>query len=316
VADDNPVVVRRGIPGLLLAFGVALAVATMLVTQRDGQRHFHATQRYEDVYYLPPPEWLVLFSLGHREAVAGLIWLRALIYFGEELQHRGDVDNLYNYTDAMLALDVRFKRVYQWVSSAALYRTGQVEAEDAKRAIRYLEQGVRLFPDDGELAWALGATYLYELPQMLPPEQRADARRRGIEHVQAATRLGAGPPWLVLSTASELDRLGKREQVMAHLQEAYDQVSDPVVKQQVELRLARLRDATFVEALRRTYERIDAEHRANFPYIDRELYLLVGPRPPFDGRALLLRGFDPEPDQIDEDDAELSAPPATGAGGG
>jgi hypothetical protein len=309
-------VVKRGIAKLLLAIGVALAVATALVTQRDGQSHFRATQRYEDVYYLPPTEWLVLFSLGYREAAAGLIWLRALIYFGEEIQHRGDVDNLYNYTDAMLALDARFKRVYQWVASAALYRTGKIDAEDAKRAIRYLEQGVRLFPDDGEMAWTLGATYLYELPQLLPPEQRADARRRGIEHVQAATRLGAGPPWLVLSTATELSRLGKREQVIAHLQEVYDQVSDPVVKQQVEARLTRLRDATFAEALRRTYERIDAEHRAHFPYVDRELYLQIGPRPPFDGRALLLRGFDPEPDQIDEEDVEAIAPPATAAGGG
>ena len=32
-----------------------------------------------------------VFSLGHREALAGLIWLRALVYFGDELQHRGEV---------------------------------------------------------------------------------------------------------------------------------------------------------------------------------------------------------------------------------
>ena len=305
----------RAIPKLLVVMVLALAVVTAHVTQQHGQRHFLATQRYEDVYYLPPPEWLLLFSLGHREAVAGLIWLRSLIYFGEELQHRGGVDNLYNYTDAMLALDPHFKKVYLWVSSAALYRTGEIDADDAKRAISYLERGVRLFPDDGELAWALGATSLDELPTRLPMEERADARRRGLEHAQAATRLGAGPPWLVLSTATELGRMGKREQEMMHLQEVYDQVSDPLIKEQVELRLSRLRDASFAEALRRTYERIDAEHRAHFPYIDRELFLLVGPRPPFDGRALLLRGFDPQPDSIDED-TETTAAPAPPAGGG
>jgi tetratricopeptide (TPR) repeat protein len=299
--------VRRSLSKLWIVAVLAAAVATAHVARRHGQQHYLATQHYEDVYYLPPPDWLVLFSLGHREAVAGLIWLRALIYFGEELQQRGQVHNLYNYTDAMLALDPHFKKVYQWVSATALYRTGNVDADDARRAIGYLEQGVRLFPDDGELAWALGATYLYELPPLLPLAERAEPRRRGLEHVQVASRLGAGPPWLVLSTATELGRLGQREQQIAHLQEVYDQVSDPDVKEQIELRLTKLRDATFAEALRKTYEEIDAARAAQFPYLDRELFLQVGRHPPFDGRALLLRGFDPEPEHF-EDDADSAAP--------
>jgi hypothetical protein len=98
----------------------------------------------------------------------------------------------------------------------------------------------------------------------------------------------------VLSTATELGRLGQREQEIAHLQEVYDQVSDPSVKEQIELRLAALRSAAFAEALRKSHEELEAARKRDFPYIDRELYLLVGPRPPFDGRALLLRGFDPE----------------------
>jgi tetratricopeptide (TPR) repeat protein len=292
--------VTRALPTLLLAAALSAAIATALMTRHHGQAHYLATQRYEDVYYLPPPDWMVLFSLGHREAMAGLVWLRALIYFGEELQHRGQVDNLYNYTDAMLALDPHFKRVYQWVASTSLYRTGDIEADDARRAIRYLEQGVRMYPDDGELAWTLGATYLYELPALLPMEERAEPRRRGLEHLQVAARLGAGPPWLVLSTATELGRLGQREQEIAHLQEVYDQISDRSVKEQIELRLSGLRDAAFSEALRQTYEEIEAARATHFPYLDRELFLLVGPRPPFDGRALLLRGFDPEPDHFQD----------------
>jgi hypothetical protein len=307
--ERQSLVVKRARPKLLLALGLAAAVATAHVTRQNGQAHYLATQRYEDVYYLPPPDWLVLFSLGHREAVAGLVWLRALIYFGEELQQRGQVHNLYNYTDAMLALDPHFKKVYQWVSSTSLYRTGTIHASDAWRAIRYLEQGVRLFPDDGELAWALGATYLYELPPLLPIDQRAEPRRRGIEHLRVAARLGAGPPWLVLTTASELGRLGQREQEIAHLQEVYDQISDPKVKEQIELRLTRLRDATFSEALRKTNEELDAARAAQFPYLDRELFLLVGKRPPFDGRALLLRNFDPEPDHWDDDPRAAPAEP-------
>jgi hypothetical protein len=253
----------------------------------------------------------VLFSLGHREALAGLIWLRALIYFGDEIHHRGQVQHLYRYTDAMLALDPWFKKVYQWVSSCALYRTGVVGTADARRAIGYLERGVRLFPDDGELAWTLGATYLYELQPLLPKAERADAKLRAMDHLRVAARLGAGPPWLVLSTATELGRLGQREQQIAHLQEVYDQVSDPGVKQQIELRLAQLRNAAFAEALRRSHEELEVARKRDFPYLDRELYLLVGPRPPFDGRALLLRGFDPEQERFydAEQDSAATGPP-------
>jgi len=53
--------------------------------------HYLSMQAYEDIYYLPPPKWLQVMSLGHRRAVADLIWLRALIYFGDEFVNRGAV---------------------------------------------------------------------------------------------------------------------------------------------------------------------------------------------------------------------------------
>ena len=272
-----------------------------MFTRQDGESHYLRTQRYEDVYYLPPPAWLHVFSLGHKEALADVIWLRSLIYFGDELLHRGAVQHLYQYTDAMLSLDPYFKKVYQWISTCALYRTGKVTATDARRAIAYLERGVRLFPDDGDLAWTLGADYLYELPPLLDSQQeRTEARRRALEHLKVAALRGAGPPWLALSTATELEKLGQREQEIAHLQEVYDEISDPTVKKGVELRLARLRSASFAEALRRTYEDLEAARQRDFPYLDRELYLLVGPRPPFDGQALLLRHFDPAAHRFDD----------------
>jgi hypothetical protein len=267
----------------LLIAGVVGALFVADHTRSHGASHYLATQRYEDVYYLPPPGWLQLFSLGHREALADLIWLRSLVYFGEELIHRGPVGNLYHYAEAMLELDPYFLKVYSWVSSCALYRTGKVTVADARRAVGYLERGVQLFPDDGELAWTLGASYLYELPPMLIDKAEiAEVRRKGLEHLQVAARRGAGPAWLVLSTATELGKLGQRQQEIAHLEEVWDQVS-------------------FVEALKRTYDELDAEQRTRFPYVDRELYLQLRPVPPFDGRALLLRGFDPIDERFSEE---------------
>ena len=49
--------------------------------------HYLASQTYEDIYYLPPPEWLDVMSLGYRRALADLIWLRASIYTSWKLDH-------------------------------------------------------------------------------------------------------------------------------------------------------------------------------------------------------------------------------------
>lgn len=295
---------RSAAARVLLVVALLIAAVVANRTRADGTSHYLATQRYEDVYYLPPPAWLQVFSLGHREALADLIWLRSLVYFGEELMHRGEVENLYNYADAMLSLDPYFLKVYNWVSSCALYRTGTVTAKDAYRAIAYLERGVRLFPDDGDLAWTLGATYLYELPTLITdPAKKVEAHRKGLEHLEVAARRGAGPAWLVLSTATELGKLGQHEQEIAHLEEVYDQVSDPTVKEQIQLRLARVRNATFAEALQRSYEELDKEQAAAFPYLDRGLFLLVRPRPAFDGKALMLRDFDPESERFEAEEA-------------
>ena len=38
--------------------------------------------KHEELYYLPPSEWLPVISLGFRAALADLIWCRSLVYFG------------------------------------------------------------------------------------------------------------------------------------------------------------------------------------------------------------------------------------------
>lgn len=285
----------RAAGGVLLGvlFVCALALAADQLRQ-DAQRRFSATQTYEDIYYLPPPNQLVVASLGYRAALADLIWMKALVYFGDELAHRGNVANLFRYTDAMLALDETFRRVYRWVASSAIYRTGEVTLQDVERAVAYLERGTRLFPDDGELAWDLGATFAYELVPMLPVgPRREEARRKSLEYLEVAALRGAGPAWLGLNTAAQLDSLGRKEQALRHLQDLYATATDPSVKQLLEQRLAALQTAAYAEAMRAAGRELEAGRARDFPYMSATLYLLVGAKPPFDGDQLLLRDFDP-----------------------
>ncbi|MEY4580223.1 MAG: hypothetical protein RL701_4926 [Pseudomonadota bacterium] len=259
-----------------------------------AQVYFAQTQRYEDVYYLPPNDYLIVGSLGYRAALADLIWMKALVYYGEELGQRGDVKHLYQYGDAMIALDPDFKRAYRWVASCALYRTGTVTVDDARAAIGYLEVAARRFPDDGELAWDLGANYTYELAPMLPIGAARDAvRSKGLEYLEAAVARNAGPEWLVLQTSSAQAALGRSEQAIRHLEDVYATATDPGIKLSIEHKLGQLRNASYAEALRHSHEAFQAAHKRDFPYLSPTLYVLVGARPAFGGDAWLAQGFDP-----------------------
>jgi hypothetical protein len=257
---------------------VMIATITGIYSLRSrSMDHYLATQTYEDIYYLPPPNWLQVMSLGYRRALADLIWLRALIYFGDEFENRGAVKHVFNYGDSMLALDPDFRRVYGWVGVAGVYTPTGSPLAFIERAIDVLRRGVERFPEDGQLAWDAGATIAYEL---LPNLRRDDPRRRRLkaeanDYMLAAARLGAGPPWLVLTNATALRKLGQKDRELRHLEEMYAVVRDPSVKTQIEIRLAQLRSEAYAEAFRRANEEFEQRRREEFPYLPSTLYLFV-----------------------------------------
>lgn len=254
-----------------------LALAGIGSLRSRAMDHYLTTQTYEDIYYLPPPQWLQVMSLGYRRALADLIWLRALIYFGDEFLHEGEVKHVHSYGESMLTLDPDFRRVYRWVGVAGVYTPKGSRPELIERAIDVLRRGVTRFPGDGTLAWDAGATIMYELLPSLPQDHpdRARLELEANEHMMAAARLGAGPPWLVITNATTLRKLGEKERELRHLEEMYAMVSDPGVKAQIEMRLTQLRDETYAEAFRRANEEFEQRRKEDFPYMPPTLYFFV-----------------------------------------
>ncbi|MGB0679674.1 MAG: hypothetical protein ACPGUV_08440, partial [Polyangiales bacterium] len=245
-----------------------------------SMRQFLQSTGYEASYYLPPRTWLPTLALGFREAFADLIWIRALIYFGDEILHRGAVDFAYDYGRAILTLDPDFRQVYTWAATATTYRSQGAGVSEVKRSVAFLRDGVRRFPDDGQLAWQLGAALAYELAPLLHGASAKErAKLEAAEHFIAAARRGHGPPWLVLSNAAELKRLGRQAQAVQHLEEMYAAVRDPEVKTQIARQIAALRSQSHLEALKRVSQKLARAHRQNYPYAPFALGLLLGPRP-------------------------------------
>jgi len=269
---------------------LVFAMRSVRVTAMD---QYLETQRYEDVYYLPPAEALPIVSLGYDRALADLIWMKALVYVGDEFVEDGNVDNVFRYGDAIVTLDPDFKRVYRWVGTMGIYRPqGGVSAEDAWRTVDFLERAARRWPDDGTIAWDLGATLAYELP-MFVDMPREELERRAIPHFMTAVRLGDSPEWMTLTNVRMLRDLGENERAVAHLEEMYATVEDAETRRSIELELAQLRGEGHAAALRAAREHLLERHQAEYPWLPPSFYLLVGPRPLVDSNALHERRFLP-----------------------
>ena len=260
-----------GLIGLIACFGGIWAL------RGRAMDHYLGTQRYEDIYYLPPPHWLEAMSLGYRRALADLIWLRALIYFGDEFENRGAVKHVFHYGDSMLTLDPDFERVYRWVGVAGVYTPVGSPVEFLERSVDVLRDGTERFPRNGTLAWDAGATIAYELIPRLPKDHpdRERLQLEANEHMMAAARLGAGPEWLVLTNATSLGKLGQSEREQRHLEEMYSIVRDPAVKKQIEIRLSMLRDQAYAEAFKSANSEFEERRQREFPYMPASLYFFV-----------------------------------------
>lgn len=270
---------------LLLAIGA-------LRLRGAANAHLVATTSYEDVYYLPPPGALRVVSLGHDEALADLLWIRALIYTGDEYTHSGGLRYVFDYTEALLTLDPDFRAVYHWIASAGTYQPEAITIDEVQTTIEILERGVARFPEDGGLAWDLGATLAFELPPYLETDdEREDARLRASEHLMRASRLGAAPPWMMLTNATMLARIGRAERAVEHLEEMYATVENPSLRAEIAERIAALRNDAHADAFVEATEDLERARLRDLPWVAPSMYFLLGPRPAVDVTATLRDGF-------------------------
>jgi hypothetical protein len=263
-----------------------------LFLRRQVREHADRSVTYEDIYYLPPTWSLPVLSLGHDAALADLLWIRSLVYIGDEYEHRGALAYVFDYTDSVLALDPDFEAVYHWVASAGLYQPSEIGRDEILRTIEVLTRGVERMPGSGQLQWDLGATYAFEsAPYALDDAERDEWRLRGIEHLMIATRLGAAPPWMTLSNAAMLMRVGANERAVEHLEEMYATIDDPAAQEEIAQRIATIRGETYSAAFIDEAEALEAARIRAFPYAHPHLYFLMGPRPPVDVDSSLRDGF-------------------------
>jgi hypothetical protein len=221
-----------------------------------------------------------------------------MVYFGEELGQRGAVKFVFDYTDAVIALDPDFRQAYRWAAVAAVSRPVEFTLAEGLRGAEYLKRAIARWPSDGELHWDYGALLRFTLAPVTPAGAEKDRLLDlAAPHLATAASLGAGPPWLALRSSALLERLGHTEEAIRHLEGVYGTVQDDRTKRAIESRLAALRSEAFVEAFKTANVQFERSRSESFPYLSPGLFMLVGPKLDTRWPELVERRFLPEPQE-------------------
>lgn len=226
----------RGGVGLAVVLVLAFFTAYTHTVTRKARASFPDGM---DTYYLPPEGALKVASLGYREALADLIWVKTVLYFGERATTSRDYRYLKRYLDAVLALNPRFRTVYFWAGGVTIYNLNRITNESVWTSIKYLEKGLKFFPGDWEILFSLANNYLREL-KTDDPEQAARWRQKGANLLWKAAHLGEGPAYLHSLAAKVWSERGRWELAYRRLQSVYRSTDNEEVRESVKNRMAEL----------------------------------------------------------------------------
>lgn len=207
---------------------LVLAVFGILFSVRVSEKNIYHPPR------LLPPKILNQFTLGFRELIADVLWLRLIQDFeyckpqsaalreneedlSEKEKINDDPDSLkgpkcergwvYSMADMITDLSPRFRIVY---SSAATIMSVLVDDREGSRLL--FEKALRQFPKDWNLAYRAGYHYMAEVKNL----------SRAAELFLVAERNGA-PPWVAALAARLYSKEGQAKIAYSVIKEWFEE---------------------------------------------------------------------------------------------
>ncbi len=212
---------------------LGVALAAWAQPRADTTRH--ARNLAQARVFLPDPSTTKLAASGFENALASLIWLRAGLVYGAEVEVGGRAPpDLPPWFEGMVhtanALDPRWRTPY-FYGGLLLRAAGDLPASD-----RILEAGAAAFPQD----WFFPANramnaYLHE-----------DDPGAAATWMARAAELPGAPFWYRASAAGMKEKSGERAGAIRFLEEELAATTDPYVRQDMERSLHRLRHNALV----------------------------------------------------------------------
>lgn len=169
--------------------------------------------------YLPDPESMEMWSLGYREALADLVYIRGNIATSA-LKNSAEHQWISRYFDVLHRLDPRFRTIYRWAAVTSIYSgLSLIERDFVETSRRIYDLALEEYPNDHHLLWYSGMVEISEVSEKtgFSEDEVATARSKGIARIRRAASAGASP--LVRRLSISLGRGG--EDVDIELARAY-----------------------------------------------------------------------------------------------
>jgi len=227
--------------------------------------------------YAPSKSAAPFVSVGYRELVADLLFIRLAGYFGGTESTANGIASL---VEAIIALDPKYERVYDYGAGAITIARSGVDNDALFRAIAILERGQREFPNDWKLPYREGEIYLHDL-KPADRAQRRDWDEKAALLLESATRKpGASIANTTMVVTALFTQLGQRERAIASLQEMLLLTNDKGARERIIKKLAELDNADVGDI---AIEMLDQKNRfekawlADRPAVPATMYILLGP---------------------------------------
>ena len=229
-----------------------------------------------DVLYVPEARALRPMSLGYREALADLLWVRALVFSGVSLGNT-NVAAVQRYADAVAGLAPRFSRVYHWGGVTAIYGgSAHVAREGVDISIAIYRAGLVQFPEDHKLLYGLGMLLTHQVSSTpgYSEDERATAKAEGVRLIRRAAAFGADP--LVRQYAATLVSDNAESALARQFLEAeLAQAEDSDYRRMLRKKLRDIGAGTSVETVERIREEFSAEQATQAEYLPDTVFTLV-----------------------------------------
>jgi tetratricopeptide (TPR) repeat protein len=227
---------------------------------------------------LPAPLAARVMSLGYSELAADLVWIRALIYYGDGLVHHTGMPDVEQLVRLINILDPLFRRPYLWGAYATTFRRQTATEDEYRSSVDVLRRAVVAFPNDWELNWLLGLRLYFDL-KIGAADELARNRQEAVTYIERAMHAPDAPQDIAIMASTMRTQLGQKERALRELREMILNTDDANARAQLQRRYALLASDMASNELMTEARKFDSAWKGDLPYVSRTFYVLAGQRP-------------------------------------
>ncbi len=198
-------------------------IALIKPVQDRVDSHLPKPSKVLDLLYFGSPQAVQRLTLGYDSLFADVYWMRAIQYYGrrKEAERRPvRYGNLAALLDITTSLDPKLLEAYRF-GGTFLGEPDPLGAGQPHEAIRLIDKGIGIFPQDWRLQFDKGFIYFWYLK---------DYQKAG-EVWLAASRVPSAPRWLEGLAAMGLSKSGVVETARMLWQKQYEESDRPDVRE-------------------------------------------------------------------------------------